>query len=112
MNQLLGSILFKSEKTQIDDQVIESFDSAMITRSYQKIFAELSPAQRKVMLAFGKEKKPMEICEELNIGKSTLSIYKRNLIEKGLLLKEDSKRIEFALPRFKEFLRFQALIED
>ena len=51
------------------------------------------------------------LIESLKISKSQLSNYKKILMMKGII-NSNKRNVEFALPRFKEFINFVREIEE
>lgn len=50
---------------------------------------------------------------KLNINKGYLSIYKKNLIDEGIINIKNRGEVEFTLPRFDKFIKLrQELYED
>lgn len=109
--QLLGNILFESGKKTIDDKVTDEYDEILYSRSYNIIYNELTEKEKEIINFSLSGKTNQEIMNKLKMAKTQLSAYKRKLVLKGIL-KESRESIEFQLPRFKEFLRFNQLYQD
>ncbi len=103
--QVLGYILFKTGKSDIDEAVQEEFDETMLSRAYGVIYSELSDKEKSIILSATKSSRNADIIEDIGIDKTQLSAYKRRLVLKGILT-ESKTEIKFALPRFSEFLQF------
>lgn len=52
------------------------------------------------------------ISEELNITNGNFQVYKKRLIDKGLISSQGRGCLDFALPRFKEFVLFGKQLRD
>ena len=63
-------------------------------------------------MAMSKTKKQNELIKALNISNGQLQIYKRRLIDKGLIISLSRGNIDYALPRFKQFVIFEKEVED
>ena len=109
--QLLGNILFLSNKKKIDSYVVQKFDEIIQERSYNIIYNELTNKERDILKNSLVDNSNNYIIESCKISKSQLSDYKKKLRLKGII--DDNKNtIEFKLPRFKDFISFMILIEE
>ncbi len=106
--QLLGNILFESNKTIIDEDVLNKYDETLYARAYSIIYKELTPKEKEILYAALEGNKNADIIKILDLTKSQLSAYKRKLVLKGIL-KENREAVEFQLPRFKEFIEFNKM---
>ena len=110
--QLLGSILYKSQKKKIDNDVLRKYDLSLDDNSYSLIWNSLSQNEKKIMYSIVNTNSSIkEIITDSGLTNSSIQVYKKQLVKKGLL--DDSKRgkLDFMLPRFKEFVEFQYKIE-
>ena len=108
--QLLGYILYKENKKKVDKKVLEQLDVMLDERSYSKIYSELTKKEKEIVSLIASNKTTnSEIKEALQMKDGTLSSYKMTLSKKGII--DVSKRgvVEFKLPRFAEFIQFNAL---
>ena len=108
--QLLGFILFDENKKAVDEKVLSRLDTLLDDRSYSKIYRELTAREKEIvsLIASGKSTNA-EIKEALQMKDGTLSSYKKILTKKGLIDISERGIARFALPRFDEFIRFNAL---
>ena len=108
--QLLGYILFDENKKAVDPQVLRRLDLLLDERAYRKIYSELTNREREIisLVASGKVSNA-EIKEALQMKDGSLSTYKSILSKKGLLDISTRGTVEFMLPRFGEFVRFNEL---
>ncbi len=112
--QVLGDILFRNNKHSIDDAVLKEFDTKLNDWSYKIIYSELSDKEKKIMssIARGADSN-QELMKQLNMSKGNLAIYKKKLIDEGLLIASSRGKIEFTLPRFDVFVQMrEALYGD
>ena len=104
--QLLGSVLFKRGKLDINQDVLDEFDQIMFARSYSVIWKELSPKQKallRLMESNGTIANDAIIASGL-MTKNEISVYQNRLINEGVLERVDRGVIGFALPRFEAFI--------
>ena len=108
--QLLGYILFDENKKAVDPQVLRRLDLLLDERAYRKTYSELTNREREIisLVASGKVSNA-EIKEALQMKDGSLSTYKSILSKKGLLDISMRGTVEFVLPRFGEFVRFNEL---
>ena len=106
--QLLGYILFEKEKRVVDTAVLKEFDLALDEKSYSKIFSELTPKEKQIVLSVANGASlNSEIIDEVGIKPNSLAVYKQTLFKKGIIDISERGKMSFALPRFKEFVLFQ-----
>ncbi len=107
--QLLGYLLFNKEKKIIDNDLLKKFDDTLSMNAYDKIFSELSEKEQLILkeINSNKEVKTSSIMEKINMDTKTFSVYRDKLIKKGIIKGTHYGKIEFSLPRFKEFLYFK-----
>ena len=108
--QLLGYVLFNLNKKKVDEQVLQKLDLLLDERAYSKIYSELTKKEREIvsLVASGK-KSNAELKEMLLMKDGSLSSYKMILSRKGIIDISQRGVIEFQLPRFAEFIRFNEL---
>jgi energy-coupling factor transporter ATP-binding protein EcfA2 len=104
--QVLGYLLFEKDKKVIDAEVLREYDRYLGNYVYEKVFAELTPKEIEILLAF-KTDEPVRISE---LSKKTghdakyLGVYRDQLIKKGILVAPAYGVLQIALPRFNTFL--------
>ena len=111
--QLLGSILYKSNKTRIDDEVLNDYDVLLEDNCYLMIWDSLSTSEKKILFSIVRtDGSTSEVISDSGFNNSYIQVYKKKLIKKGIL--EDSTRgkLTFCLPRFKEFVEFRKRLEE
>lgn len=111
--QLLGSILYKNNKTKIDDSILSNYDLQLEDNAYSLIWRSLTNLEQKILFGIaatsGANK---EILNYTNLNNATLQIYKIRLSKKGLIDSTQRGKIAFVLPRFKEFVLFQLKVME
>lgn len=107
--QLLGSLLFKN-KAPLDD--LEEYDLKLNQNAYSLIWENLTKREKEILIAMTKSSKVSDIAAETSLSNGNLQTYKKRLMEKGLVLSKSRGSMTFALPRFKEFINFQLMLED
>lgn len=107
--QVLGYLLFKQHKKDVDDDVLSLFDEYLREYVYDKVYDELSLVERKIIKGFdtNEEMSVKDLTKNVNINEKTMSVYRARLIKKGIINSLGYGKIEFALPRFKEFLEYK-----
>ena len=101
-------------KNVIDDDIVNKFDVYLREYVYEKIYNDLSDCERKIIisLAMSKDSSVSEIVNDTGISKGSFSQYRDRLIKKGILDKTGWGKLEFSLPRFKEYVILQKEYED
>lgn len=111
--QLLGSILYKSNKTKIDEEVLNKYDILLEDNSYSLIWDSLSNSEKKILFSIVKTRGTInEIIIDSGFNNSYIQVYKKKLIKKGILEDGIRGKLIFSLPRFQEFVEFQRKIEE
>ncbi len=111
--QVLGKYMWDSEKKELSEDVLMKFDEVLSEKVYKKIWSELAPKD-KWFLSFIVKKDRMPASELLAMTKqnhSEWSIPRARLKEKGIIDVESRGTIVVKLPRFKEFVDVQAVLE-
>lgn len=108
--QLIGSLIYKNGK---EADTLDEYDRRLAKNSYSLTWEKLTSKEKSILFAMVKTSSQKEICSALGMSNGNLQTYKRRLLDKGLILSKDRGEIDFALPRFKEFVQFeQKLMED
>ena len=104
--QLLGYLLWFHNKNEIDNQIINQFDSIVSEKAYRKIWSSLPNKEKEIVTLLRDAPVSNQfIMEQLKMKKNALSEYKIRLSRKGIISVEERGMISIALPRFKEFIR-------
>lgn len=107
--QVLGYLLFKFNKKDVDDEILSLFDEYLREYVYEKVYDELSLIERKIIKGIDTEGEMnvKDLINNVGINEKTMSVYRSRLIKKGVIISLGYGKIEFALPRFKEFLEYK-----
>lgn len=72
---------------------------------YGKVLSELSRAERNIVFSMGPQATGVKgICSNLGISNSDWSAYQDRLTKMGIIQSTGDESVEFALPRFFEFI--------
>lgn len=107
--QLLGSLLYKN---QAPLKNLDEYDLKLNQNAYSLIWEKLTEKEKKILAAMCKTSKVSEICAELSLSNGNLQTYKKRLMDRGIVASKERGTMVFALPRFKEFIDFQLLLEE
>ena len=103
--QTLGFLLFNNDG-KLDNQVIEQYDEYLKEYVYDKIWSELANVDRQVLIALADNKygDTETIYKSLEMKKTTFCSYRDKLIKNGVIRSVGWGFVDFALPRFKEYI--------
>lgn len=102
--QLIGSLVFKNgTKTNI----LNEYDMQLIKNSYSLTWEKLTPKEKEILIGMTETSSQKELCDILKLSNGNLQTYKRRLIDKGIIVSKIRGSIDFALPRFKEFVKME-----
>lgn len=103
--QSLGYLSFDNGG-QINKDLLTKYDEYLKIFAYDKIWSELSNVDHKILMKLAeKETGDVEnVYKELNMKKSTFSSYRDKLIKNGVIVSKGWGFIDFALPRFREYI--------
>lgn len=105
--QILWDILFRTKKTKIDSSVLEEYDLKLSDWSYQIIWSELSKIEKRILtLVSDGFVSNQSLMEKTGMSKGNLAIYKKKLVDEGLLSSSVRGQTSFLLPRFENFIQF------
>ena len=103
--QLLGEILFDSGKREDDIEALAIYDEKLFEMVYGKVLSELSRAERNIVFSMGPQATGVKgICSNLGISNFDWSAYQDRLTKMGIIQSTGDESVEFALPRFFEFI--------
>lgn len=102
--QALGYLCFKTGKDW--EGILPQFDAVLEEYVYEKLWSELSLKDKEILSCMAGHGiiKVETIREALNASSNTFTVYRSRLIRKGILYAPDHGYLDFALPRFREFL--------
>jgi len=107
--QVLGYLMFDKEKKAIDNQILSLFDQYLADYVYDKAYSDISSKEKEILKEF-KTNDSVEvknILERTGLTNSSFSVYRKRLINEGLIFSPSYGALEFTLPRFNEYLQFK-----
>ena len=107
--QLLGSLLYKNG---INSNVIKEYDLKLNENSYTLIWENLTGKEREFLKEMAKSNSNKDIMSSLKLTNGGFQVYKKRLMDKGIIESKQRGKVSFALPRFKEFISMQVLLEN
>ncbi len=104
--QIIGKICFERKKNVIDDELLLSLDNYLFTNGYNVIWKGMTEIEKKICLALAKTEQNSirDIIKKTSMKISNFNNYRSRMIYKGYLEAKAYGTLEFALPRFKEFV--------
>lgn len=102
--QALGHCLYEEKETKLTKKVLSTYDLYLSQYVYEKIYSELSPACLSFCYAMKDHKKSEEIEKALSFTHGQYSVYRKILIDRGIINGEKRGEVTFLLPRFSVFL--------
>lgn len=107
--QALGFVCFERKKKW--REVIDEYDSYLEEYAYDKIFSELSEKEKEICFLISQtdSDKVEAIRSGGHISSNVFSVYRDRLLKKGVLISPAYGKVQFYLPRFKEFLNRKRL---
>ena len=107
--QTLGYIVYENKYNSINEELLEKFDYNLRNFVYEKIYDDLPPKEKEIIIAMNEFNKVKDIREKTNITTESFSQYRNRLMKKGLVVSPKNGILQFSLPRFKEFIVLQSL---
>ncbi len=110
--QLIGNALYKNNTKVLGEDEMEYVDLELENNVYGKIWESMSPTDKKVAFSMLKYSSVSDIIKDLGMNNAKFQVYRRRLIDSGVV--DDTMRgyLVFSLPRFKEFVEFQKALLD
>ena len=107
--QLLGYILYKDNKKDIDNESLMLFDQYLAEYVYDKIYFDLTVNEQKLLKGLqSDESVEVKIVKSnIKMNDNNFNVYKTKLIKLGLLAQPAYGMVVFTLPRFKDFLLYK-----
>ncbi len=105
--QVLGYLLYSKNEKTLKKETLNEFDNYLKDYVYDKVFSQLSVKEQDILFAFdsNNSEKNIDLRIKSELTEKSFSVYRDRLIKKGLLISPNYGRLEFALPRFYEFLK-------
>ena len=112
--QILGSILYREKKKEIDDELLSEFDSILEDINYDKLWDDLSLTDKQFLYGFisQKDNKAKSIIDNSMIKKDSYSKYRERLIKKGIIKSNSYGYLSLTLPRLFEFIQRKKLYDS
>lgn len=108
--QLMGSLIYTNG---LKPDVLDEYDKRLIQNSYSLTWEKLTRKEKEFLYALADSTSQKDITKALNMSNGNYQTYKKRLADRGLILAKERGKVDFALPRFKEFVRLEkALSED
>ncbi len=107
--QLLGSIVYEKG---LNEESLEEYDQKLGDNAYSLIWEQLSEKEKEILFALADGQSQSALASSLHLSNGAIQVYKKRLHEKGVLDKSKRGQMDFLLPRFKEFIRWQKLFEE
>lgn len=107
--QLIGSLLFNNGTSA---NILEEYDIKLIQNSYILTWEKLTYKEKEFLIALSETNNQKEIQEKLKMSNGNFQTYKKRLIDKGLIVSKERGKVDFALPRFKNFIRIGKELAD
>lgn len=101
--QILGYL--KWEKLESIDKLMPKFDEMLASHAYEKIWSELSALDRRIMFAVASGcESTADIRNQLGISAQQLNLYRKRLMERGVIDGSIRGKLKLKLPRFAEYM--------
>lgn len=106
---VLGLILGRNKKKTIDNEVLIEFNRTLAENAYNKIYSELTKAERRIVKSFGGDEShpTKELIAKLGINEKSFGVFRDRLIKKGVVISDGYGLLRLSLPRFREHLFFR-----
>lgn len=106
--QVLGYIMYENKCDKVDKNIIEKYDAYLWANGYTKFWNDLTINEKKFLIGLANSKKGSkeEICSVSELKETNYSQYRRRLLEKGLIIVKGYDKLDFVLPRFREFINY------
>lgn len=104
--QVLGYLVYESGANELNDNLIEEFDSYLRDYVYEKVYYDLPTNEKRFIDSLAKTNNGeiSQIMVDLKMNKETISPIRDKLLKKGVVIKTDWGKLGFTLPRFKQFV--------
>ena len=101
--QILGYLKWQHNTSL--EEILPEFDEALASYAYEKIWSELSDLDRKIVyvISTGLEK-TIDIRTKLSLSPQLLNVYRKRLMERGIVDGSVRGLLTLALPRFGEYI--------
>lgn len=102
--QILGYLRWETGKKP--EELLPQYDSLLAQYVYEKIWMELSEKDQEIVKVIADGNYEVKkIRTELEISSQYFNVYRRRLIERGIIFSPGHGLVEFALPRFEQYIQ-------
>lgn len=113
--QALGYVCWEHGMPDDLKAVLPDYDALLSDASYGKIWSECSKNDQKLLAAMAKSRTDdtasiRNLCD--GITENSFPVYRARLLKKGIVVSPERGRLQFALPRFREFVLNCILFES
>ncbi len=108
--QLLGYYTWEKQNHNQELDIMTNYRVKLEEYSYKKIWSETSQMEKKILIAMAVNtiNQVSEIQELTNLQNNKFSVYRKRLLNKGILYTEGYGQLWFTLPYFAEFVKTMA----
>lgn len=94
------------------EELMPEFDDALASFAYEKIWSELSELDKKIVyiISTGIEASA-DIRNKLSISPQLLNVYRKRLMERGIVDASQRGKLKLSLPRFAEYINAYCEVE-
>ena len=106
--QVLGYFFIENKCTKVTNNLIKSYEQYLWANGYNKFWNDLTKNEKKFVVALAESKNGTleEITADGMFKKDNYQQYRKRLLLKGIIKTPSYGRLEFVLPRFKEYILF------
>lgn len=109
--QVLGYLLWEYGQDMPQDRLLALFDADLAQYAYDKIWNELSALDRKVVTVISQGITEVKsIRQKLQISPQLLNVYRRRLMDQGVVDGSSHGTLTLALPRFEVYVEMYGII--
>ncbi len=104
--QVLGSLYWENKQT---DEIIDDYDATLEECVYKRLWLDLSDLDKEIVAAIASadDKSVGNLRDMLKMDSNKFNRYRARLIERGIIEAQGHGSVDFALPRFSEFVKNQ-----
>lgn len=110
--QVLGYLFYESDNKQLSDKLISEYEQYLWKNGYNKFWKDLTNIERKFLIAMVNTDGEKNSIIQCGFSSANYSQYRRRLLEKGLVYMPEHGKLDFVLPRFKEYVSFMKEFEE
>lgn len=109
--QVLGYLMWNKSEKMIDDDLLSNYDHYLAEFVYDRLWENISEGEKDFLELVCDNNIISAIAEKLNKSVKALSTLRSRLIKRGIITSHDRGKIEFALPRFKEYIENRKMFD-